>query len=322
MNTDGIEYTIVVPAYKSGAWMDELVARIGAVMEPEAPGAFELLLVNDCSPDAETWPAIRRNAEAYAWVRGFNLLYNVGQFKATLCGMEQARGRFILTMDDDLQHLPEEIPVLIRAMREHPSIDCVMGQYIGKKHGLVRNAGSRMVQRILNRLYNKPADIVTTSFRIMPAAFAKSLLLYRIASPQLGPLIVSITKQIMNVPVRHESRKSGGSGYGWVRCLQEASHSVINASIVPLRLFSILGFATAALAFVAALGYFIRWALGGIGMAGFTSLILAIMYFSGMILAGIGVLGEYIGRIIQELTGMPRYHIRDRAESRQPDGEP
>lgn len=302
-----LNYSIVVPCYASGAWLEGLVERTAGAMDVYKP--YELILVNDKSPD-ETWETIEKLADEYAFVRGINLLYNVGQFRATLCGLEYADGQYVITMDDDLQHPPEELPKLIKSMMQNPSMDCIMGKYIAKQHNVVRNAGSWFLRGIMNRLYNKPADIVTTSLRIMPASFAKTLVLYRIAAPQLGPLIISITKNIMNVLVEHHERKRGLSGYSLFRCIREAFQSVINASIIPLRWFSLLGFCTAGIAFLIAVVFALRWLLGGIGVAGFTTLILTISFFSGMLLAGIGVLGEYIGRIIQELTGMPRYEVQ------------
>ena len=303
-----IGYSIVIPCYASGAWLAELVKRTEAVMASYSP--YELILVNDRSPDKETWDQITELAGDYESVRGINLLYNVGQFKATLCGLEHANGNYVITMDDDLQHPPEELPKMITAMSENPSMDCIMGEYIGKQHGAIRNAGSHVLRGIMNRLYNKPASIVTTSFRIMPSAFVKTLILYRIAAPQLGPLIISITERIKNIPVEHHRRASGKSGYSLIRCAQETLLSVINASIIPLRWFSIIGLMTATGAFLLTICYLLRWLFGGVGVVGFTTLILAISFFSGMILAGIGILGEYIGRIIRELTGMPRYVIQ------------
>ena len=312
-----INYSIVIPCYSSNNCLKELVDRTAGVMKAYEP--YELLLVNDKSPDSETWQTICSLAENHTFIKGIDLLYNVGQFRATLCGIEYANGKYIITMDDDLQHPPEELPKLIEAMHQNFNMDCIMGQYINKRHNPVRNAGSWLMKQIMNKLYSKPADIVTTSFRIMPATFAKSLIQYRIAHPQLGPLIISLTGKVMNVPTEHDHRKDGASGYSIMHGIREAFKSVINASIVPLRLFSFLGFVTAGVAFFIGLYFLIRWFLGGIGVPGFTTLILAVTFFSGMMLAGIGVLGEYIGRIIQELTGMPKYMVSqtvgDRHES-------
>jgi glycosyltransferase involved in cell wall biosynthesis len=113
-----MKYSIVVPVYKSGPWLAELVERVGAVMAVFGE-SFELILVNDCSPDDVTWPAIERLAGEFEWVRGIDLFFNAGQFRATLCGLAEARGHFIITMDDDLQHPPEEIPKLVAARRSY-----------------------------------------------------------------------------------------------------------------------------------------------------------------------------------------------------------
>ena len=179
-----------------------------------------------------------------------------------------------------------------------------------KQHSPLRNLGSRIYTVIMHCLYSKPRDIVTTSFRMMPSSFARTLTLYRTAHPQLGPLILSLTTRIQNVPVEHHARKIGKSGYSLAHCIRETFRSIINSSIMPLRLFSLIGFVAAGIAFLTALYYFVIWLFGGVGVAGFTSLILTISFFSGMLLAGIGVLGEYIGRLIQEVTGMPRYQVR------------
>ncbi len=305
----GMKYSIVVPCYGSGTWLEELVLRVGEAMAPYGP--FELILVNDRSPDDLTWREIQRLSREHAFVRGIDLLYNVGQFRTLLCGLERASGEYVITMDDDLQHPPEELPKLIEAMAANPGTDCIMGRYTDKRHARLRNAGSTMIRVLMNRFYNKPASLVTTSFRIMPASFAKAITLYRIASPQLGPMIVSISKNVMNVPVRHDQRRFGKSGYRFYHCLRESFRSIINSSIVPLRVFTVFGLASSFVAFGIGSFFLVRWACGGIRVPGFTSLILAISFFCGMILAGLGVLGEYTGRIIQELTGMPRFHVRE-----------
>ena len=113
-----ISYSIVVPVYKSGPWLAELVERVGAVMAVFGE-SIELILVNDCSPDDVTWPAIEKLAGEFEWVRGIDLFFNAGQFRATLCGLSEARGDFVITMDDDLQHPPEEIPKLVAARRSY-----------------------------------------------------------------------------------------------------------------------------------------------------------------------------------------------------------
>lgn len=303
------EYSIVIPVYKSGIWMDDIVERIGTVMERESTGLFELILVNDSSPDTITWSAIKRNAQQHPWVKGLNLLYNVGQFRATMCGLEQARGQYIITMDDDLQHLPEDIPILMRTIQNDRDVLCVMGNYEIKKHNRFRNMGTRLYQYILRRHYGKSKDIHTSSFRIMRKELVQALLACRTTRPQITPLILALTKRIKNVRVTHNARPKGRSGYSLTSLLNTTLESIVNSSTFPLRIFSVTGFVCATGSILLAVILFYRWCSGGIRVAGYTSQVLLITFFGGMTLAGIGVVGEYVARIISEITGPERYRI-------------
>ncbi len=307
--TQRIEYSIVIPVYNSGPWLEELVHRIETAMRP-LNATWEVILVNDVSPDFITWPKIKELAARHPWVRGVDLLYNTGQFRATLCGLKHACGAFVITMDDDLQHPPEELPKLVETMRENPEMDCIMGRYETKQHSLVRNLGSRLVASLMRRLYSKPTGVTTTSFRIMTRDFAKTLLLYRIAHPQLGPLTVRLTRKVMNVPVKHHSRTRGRSGYRFGKLVTETWQSITNASLAPLRWVSVMGAMSAMAGFLFGITLVLRRALGGIRVPGYTSIMVVVVFFSGMILLGIGIVGEYLGRVIQELTGMPRFQVR------------
>jgi dolichol-phosphate mannosyltransferase/undecaprenyl-phosphate 4-deoxy-4-formamido-L-arabinose transferase len=281
--SSAILYSIVIPTYRSGTWLPELVARIDTALSAQH-GKFELILVNDSSPDLVTWDAIAGLTLRYPWVRGIDLLYNAGQFNATICGLEYARGTYIITMDDDLQHPPEELPKLIDALTANPDIDCVFGRYETKQHSWLRNLGSRFVQQVLNRLYGKPEDVVTTSFRIMKRSLAATLLEYRIAQPQMGPMIVTLTRRVKNVTVRHASRGRGQSNYRLGRLIGLTLSSITNASIAPLRFVSLVGFASAFISLLLAIYYLVEKLLGGIAVPGFTTLVLATTFFGGMIM--------------------------------------
>ena len=130
LKEDVCKYSIVIPCYNSGKWLAELISRIDATMSPRGE-TFEILLVNDASP-GNTWEVIQQLVKRYPFVVGLDLLFNTGQYRATICGLEYANGELIIIMDDDLQHLPEEIPVLINAIRQRPELDCVMGIYVLK----------------------------------------------------------------------------------------------------------------------------------------------------------------------------------------------
>ncbi len=235
-----VKYSIVIPVYNSGAWLPELVERVGRVMD-RIGQPFELILINDASPDVVTWPAIEKVAARHPWVRGVDLFFNTGQFRATLCGLSEARGEFVVTMDDDLQHPPEEIPKLIEAIEKEPRTDCVFGRYEQKKHSGFRNVGTRLMSSLLWLLYEKPTGLEITSFRVMSRKLVDGILSCRTAHPQLGPMILRLTKNASNVKVCHEQRSFGRSGYQIGKLLAETLRSVINASTFSLRLVSLLG---------------------------------------------------------------------------------
>jgi len=238
------------------------------------------------------------------------MLYNVGQFGAIVCGLEQAVGEFIITMDDDLQHPPEEVPKLIEAIHNNPDMVCVMGLYETKRHSWFRNLGSHLFGFILKRTYGKQSTVRTSSFRIMRRELAEAITRYRTARPLLGAMTVRLTRNMMNVTVAHHARSRGSSGYSLRRLIGCTLDAIIYKSTAPLRFFSIFGFCTAAAAFLVGLIVFIKWMFGEIGVAGYTSLVLTTAFFSGTILLGIGVVGEYIARIISEVSGPARYQIR------------
>jgi polyisoprenyl-phosphate glycosyltransferase len=282
-------------------------------MEPSGR-PFELILVNDASPDEVTWPAIRKLAASHPEVIGIDLMGNVGQFRALLCGMEASRGDLVVTMDDDLQNPPEEIPKLLAAIDDDPGLECVMGSYAEKRHSGVRNLGTRLVSRIYRSAYGKPKDLQTTSFRVLRRSLVAAVLSHRTVRPVIGALILQSTSRIANVEVAHHPREQGGSGWRLGRLIGATVDNVVNASTAPLRFVSLTGITIAGLSFLLAAFYFVRGLLGQIGVAGFPTTVVLIVFFGGSILAAIGLVGEYVVRIVTEVTGPPRYVVRERVD--------
>ncbi|HEX2368219.1 MAG TPA: glycosyltransferase family 2 protein [Acidimicrobiia bacterium] len=311
-DASAVRVSIVVPCYGSGDWIDELVRRVGEAMA-DTDGGFELILVNDATPDAETWPAIRKQAEGVAWVRAVDLLGNVGQFRALMCGLELARGEIVVTMDDDLQHPPEEVPRLVSSLEADPSLDAVIGSYASKEHSSVRNVGTRVVSSIYARSYGKPAGLQTTSFRAMRRPLVDAILANGTVRPVMGALILQSTKRVVNIPVEHHPRQRGRSGWRPGRLVGTVVDNVVNASTAPLRLVSMLGLLTWVIALGLAIYYLIR-ALTGELVPGFATLALLVLFFGGTNLLAIGVLGEYAARIVTEVTDPPRWVVREQVE--------
>lgn len=309
-----IEYSVIIPVYNSSAWIEELAVQILETLS-NIGQTFEIILVNDKSPARETWSILKKVADKYPCIKCINLQYNSGQFNALLCGMKHSKGKYVITMDDDFQHQPKEILKLIQRMQEE-DCSCVIGEYIQKKHNFIRRAGSRLANRIAEKIYNKPKGVTSNSFRIVKRELADVLVNYRGKKPQLGPMIFSATKDISTVPVEHSERKYGKSGYHPLKLISETFSIIINASTFPLDMVSIGGFCVACISFVIGFVYLIRYLTNQIKVPGFTAQILVITFFSGVILLSIGMVGKYVGRIAQELIGFPSYMVEEVYERR------
>jgi glycosyltransferase involved in cell wall biosynthesis len=308
--SEPVRYSIVVPCYNSGPWIDDLVRRVGESMS-SITGGHELILVNDASPDPSTWPAIRKQAETVPWVRAVDLMGNVGQFRALMCALEMARGEFVVTIDDDLQHPPEEIAKLIDAIEDDPDVEAVIGSYGSKEHSPTRNLGTRLVSSIYGRAYGKPPGLETTSFRIMRRSLVDALIANSTARPVVGALILQSTTRLRNVPVEHQARTVGRSGWRPGRLAGAVVDNVVNASTTPLRVISALGLLTSVIALLLSVFYLV-WALvGETAVPGFATLVVLVLFLGGANLLAVGVLGEYVARIVAEVNGAPRWVVRE-----------
>ena len=185
----------------------------------------------------------------------------------------------------------------------------VIGKYEQRQHAVWRRFGSWMFGGILDRAYGKPKGIVTTSFRALRRPLVEAVLAYRTAKPQLGPLIVSITDKVRNVAVRHDDRRRGAQQLQPVLPAANDGRQRGARQHGPVAVHQHLRAAVRRGSIVAGIFYFVRWLTGGIGMPGFTTQILLTIFFGGMMLLGIGVVGEYVGRIIAEVSGPERWQV-------------
>ncbi|HAY81765.1 MAG TPA: hypothetical protein DCY79_18325 [Planctomycetaceae bacterium] len=301
-------FSIVIPCYRSGDWLDELVSRIEETMTSLSE-KFEVILVNDASPD-DTWSAITTLVERHPFLRGIDMLFNTGQNRATLCGLEHARGKWVIIMDDDLQHSPEEIPLLIDRIRQQPAVDCVMAKFEVKYHSLMRNLGSRFAARLFTHLYGKPPGIAASSFRILSRELVDAICQHRTATPLVGPLIYMSTQRIANVAVPHQPRQAKRSGYSFFGLVGLVAHNYLSVSTFPLRAISVLGLFSAAASLCLAVFYLVQYWSGNVTYPGFMTQVLLILFFGGMTLVGVGLIGEYLIQIMREVRQPPRYAIR------------
>lgn len=309
MNDTGrLAVSVVVPCYRSGAWLDELVHRVVAVLEGAVGGSFEIVLVNDDSGD-ETWEVIEKLAAEDTRIRGIDLLRNTGQFRALACGLAHSSGDVVVTLDDDLQHPPEEIPKLLDELDRRPDLDAVVGDYGDKRHSMIRNLGTKLMAAIFSSAYGKPKDLKMGSFRALRRPVVEAMLEFGTIRPIPGALLLQTTRRISNVRVEHHTRTKGSSGQSMRSMVGSVLDNVLNSSTVPLRLMSAFGFLIAGIAAILLVFYLVRSIVGSV-LPGFTTLVLLTAFFGGTTLLAIGVLGEYVARLVAEATRPPRYVVR------------
>ncbi|HHL39851.1 MAG TPA: glycosyltransferase [Deltaproteobacteria bacterium] len=310
MDEEETVYSVTIPVYNSQATLAELMERLTAVMD--ATGRpYEVILVDDASRDG-SWREIKRLKKRYPAIRGFRMMSNVGQYKALLCALDHARGRYVITLDDDLQNPPEEIPKLIARIESDDEVECVIGAPRTKRHSLYRNMGTAFVSWIYRVIFNKPRDLTTSSFRIFTAGVRDALVQYRTRNPVLTPLLLRNARSIVNVEVEHDERRHGRSGYSLARLVKITLDNVLNFSTLPLKVVSLVGLAAASLSLLLTALYAFWYAQGKVSAPGFITLVLLITFFSGLILLSMGLIGEYLIRIIEEVNHSPRYIIRER----------
>ncbi len=311
MNGQSIKYSIAIPTYRGAANLPELIERVVKIMN-QIDGRYEIILVDDASPD-NSWEIIRKLKDVHPEMIAFRLMNNVGQFRALMCAFDRVRGEYVITMDDDLQNPPEEIPKLIRGIEGYPEIDGVIGSFTKKEHSPGRNLGSFLIE-LLNRLVSgKPRTLKTTSFRLLRRGLVEAIAAHKTINPVMGPLVVQSSKRLVNVMVDHHQRKSGQSNYNFAALAKMALDHVLNFSTIPLRAMVLTGFFSSALSLVLGIYYLANYLTGNIGreVQGWTTLVLLLIFFSGLILFSVGLIGEYLLRIINEVNRSPRYTIRD-----------
>jgi polyisoprenyl-phosphate glycosyltransferase len=305
----GPDYSVVIPVYNAEASLEELVRRVGAAFR-EIDRSYEIVLVDDSSGD-RSWVIIGRLCAEGAPVRAFQFARNHGQHFALKCGLDHCSGRYAITMDDDLQHPPEEIPKLVRAIEEDDSVDVVTGRYQHKAHPTFRNLGAAALHRIERAIFGVDPQVFLGGFRVMRRVVIDEIRRVRHAQPRIGPIILSITSRIKSVPVRHEPRQHGRSGYTMRKLVRDTLSSIMNYSSLPLQAVSVIGIGASLISLILAGVYIWLYFSRGIGVSGFTTVVLLILFTSGAVLFSFGLVGEYLRRIVAQQLMFSQYHVRD-----------
>lgn len=298
--------SVVVPVYNSQATLNELTRRIQAVLEPLVE-CFEIIFVNDCSRD-ESWQEISRLAVEHYNVQGLNLMRNYGQHNALLAGIQRAQYEIVVTLDDDLQHPPEEIPKLLDKLAE--GYDVVYGVPEHEQHGLLRDFASQITKLVLKNAMGAEIARNISAFRAFRTQIRDAFCIYRSPFISIDVLLTWGTTRFAALAVRHEPRRIGVSNYTIQKLILHALNMMTGFSTLPLRVAGLLGF-TITLFGIGVLGYVIgRYLLQGSSVPGFPFLASIIVIFSGSQLLALGIIGEYLARMHFRTMERPPYTVR------------
>jgi glycosyltransferase involved in cell wall biosynthesis len=302
--------SVVVPVYNGASTLAELVAQVSDVLEGLGR-SYEIVLVNDGSED-DSWVKIQELASANDAVSGIELMRNYGQHNATLAGIRAARNEVVVTMDDDLQNPPDQIPKLLDALAEGSEV--VYGSPRRYRQGLLRAFASRLVRLALRFVMPTGIAAHATAFRAFPASLTEAFAHYDAPFVNVDVLLTWGTDRFGYVEVRHDARQEGRSNYTFGRLVGVAFNIVTGFTTRPLQLASFLGFAftlvgIGLLCFVVA-SRLIR----GAAIPGFTFLAASLSIFSGIQLFALGTIGEYLARIYLRIIDQPSYVVRGRAD--------
>jgi len=302
-----VEYSIVIPVYNSEHTLEILCRRLQQTLSKITEN-YEVILVDDGSQDA-SWSVLARLHNSDKRIKVIRFTKNFGQHHATICGFKYCGGKFVITMDDDLQHPPEEIPKLISEIELNPGLDLINGMPEKTKHPFFKSAG-RVVMRGLSKIiFSNQENVNMSAFRIINSRLAKEISKSRTRAPAVGYMLLALTDKVKNIKVKFNKRVSGKSGYGIGQVIKLTLDNILNFSALPLRLVSVLGVGTAILSALLSIFYIIQFFSGRIGEAGWITLVLLILFFSGVILFSFGIVGEYLFRLIKEVNSFPRYFV-------------
>ena len=300
--------SIVVPVYNST--VTPIIAdRVAAVFASRTE-QYELIFVDDFSSDAHVWPLLSELSTRDSRVRAIQLTRNFGQHAATVCGLREAQGDIVITLDDDLEHNPDEIPKFL-AFADR---DAVFAQFRRRHHSLVYRAASRMKAFFDWLILGKPRTVRFSSYRMLSRVVVDGILSIRTSHPFIPALILHVTKDLVGVDIAHQPRKAGRSNYTLAKRLRLFSDLMIHNSSLMLRLVGQVGVLLALVSFIVAGSVIYRKLMHGRTIQGWTSLMAAELLIGGLLLFGLGVIGEYLIRIIESSDARPTYFVRRRSE--------
>ena len=302
-------FSIIIPIYNSADIVFKTVTQTLQYTEKHNLN-IELILINDGSRDT-SWSIIKKIAKNNNKVKSIDLIKNYGQHSAILCGFENAKGDFVITMDDDLQNPPSQIIHLINKITNDEEYDLVIGKFIEKKHSLYRRLGSMFVGYLNEKIFNKPKNITLTNFRIIKKSVIERVLDHKTAYPYIPGMLLIYATNISNVMVEHHKRSVGKSNYNNKKILSLMSNLLVNYSSYPLKLLSFIGIFISSVSFFVGSFFLISALIGGSNVSGWTSIFVLVSFLGGFIIIVLGVMGEYLSRILNQMSGSKNFYAKE-----------
>lgn len=301
------EISIVIPVYNSHECVAELSRQIADALTSEGI-SYEQIMVNDCSRDS-SWDEIKKEAEKNPNLLGINLRKNGGQDSAILTGLNYASGKWVVIMDDDLQHSPYDIPKLYEEAKK--GFDVVYADFESKKQKLWKNLGSWFNGKISEIAIQKPKEIYLSPFKIVSGEVVREMVKFDNLFPYIDGLIFQVTRNITQIAVEHHKRELGKSNYNLIKSIKVFLRMLFGFSTMPLNLASYTGFFSAAVGLVLAVVYAAKYFLGKEDVEGWTTLVILILILGGLILVSLGIIGKYLGQVYLTVNKQPKFIIKE-----------
>lgn len=303
-NKYSYDISIVIPVYNSSNTLEKLFSLIKNSLKDLN---FQVVFVNDCSYD-NSWSKLENiQKENKKNVIAINLDKNAGQHIALFCGMQLVGGKYIVTLDDDLQVEPKEIIKLISALKKEDS-DVVYGIFPKKKHNRIRNNGSKFFGKIFSTYASTPRN--GSSFKIIKREIINDLKEHNHHNIYIDELLAWYSKKTSFVEIEHNKRQDGNSGYSFTKLVQLSLNLFVNYTALPLKIITFLGIFSSLISFVLGIYFLYQKYIEDVPI-GFTALIVTIFFSTGIILFSLGIIGEYISRIYLVQSGKPAYKIKE-----------
>lgn len=302
-----MKLSFVIPCYNSEKTIENVVSEIQKKMSEMNREDYEIILVNDCSPD-NTFEVIRKLCEKNKKIIGINHSKNFGQHAALMAGFHFVTGDIVICLDDDGQTPANEVDKLLEKI--DAGYDVVYAEYEHKQHSGFRNWGSHVNKVMTEVMLGKPKELYISSYFAARRYIIDEMLQYKGAYPYVIGLVLRTTRNICNVPVSHRERMEGKSGYTLRKLIGLWMNGFTSFSILPLRIASYGGSMIALIGFIYAIYIVIRKLVNPTKILGWSSIISVMLILGGLILIVLGLIGEYVGRIFISINSSPQYVIK------------